>query len=36
MDCQAIVGCAARAAQQARAAATSQLGNALAAELVRK
>lgn len=36
MGCQAIVGCAARAAQQARATATSQLGNALAAEPVRK
>ena len=36
MGCQAIVGCAARTARQARAAATSQLGNALAAEPVRK
>lgn len=36
MGCQAIVGCAARAAQQTRAAATSRLGNALAAEAVRK
>ena len=36
MGCQAIVGCAARAAQQARATATSRLGNAPTAEHVRK